>query len=169
MKRRYVPPTVYQKTSGYWIFFRLIARGLLHVDLATGAILKRKHNRTDYPLVPMRLEQCNGYYFVCGYYTTMRAKRRYRRKISVHRLVWMVANHRTTIPIGKDVAHKDHIPSHNWAGNLELQPSKYNRWNSTSFGPRYRKSEEALQAALSHLADSSADRAFKVVSQEEPF
>lgn len=57
-----------------------------------------------------------------------------KKKIALHRLVWLLANDRVAVPAEFDIHHIDQDTWNCRPENLELLPQSVNRFNRTSFG-----------------------------------
>lgn len=111
-KRKYKPAT------DQMFLDRLVA-GTLLVDTAAATVWSVRDGKAvqlrQYPL-----GRHANYRSVCCYQDG------HRKKVAVHRLVWMAANGRL-IPGGYDVDHIDHNTTNNAIDNLQLRPSGNNQ------------------------------------------
>lgn len=130
--------THYITARNYKIIFDRLELETLRVDIEAVKIEVLYHGRWREPHIHFDRE---GYQFVDVYLTFGKGakKQSLRKKCSIHRIMWMVANGEEKIPRGPrgelmDVSHEDHDKQHNHWRNLELRPSKKNRVNGSSFG-----------------------------------
>lgn len=126
----------------YWGFFYRIACGLLKVDTETATVYWRPSTKCEWKeRVPSFRTSPGmtdyGYWFIrISFVYFVRNRRKiYRRKIALHRLVWLVHNQRETIPLGCDIHHIDKDTHNNHHSNLTALDIPSNRKNDSSFTP----------------------------------
>jgi hypothetical protein len=111
----------------YAPIFRRIRDGTLKVDTKRARVYYRRSPRSPWRrMKPIfrhsgnRGEQNDhGYWFVSIGFTMPRSRRRHRRrKIALHRLVWLVDHNRETVPHGCDIHHINSNTDDNRAPNL---------------------------------------------------
>lgn len=106
------PPRKYGRIDDRGLL-RIIKSEGLACDKSDGTIYRvREDVRKEIPQLPDPRDR--GYFFVYVYHKGC------RRKIAVHRLVWMIVERRL-IPNGCDVHHRDTDKSNNAFENLEPQ------------------------------------------------
>lgn len=126
-KKKRVIPT----TKDYKIIFDRMEAGTIKVDVVEGKVCVKYKGKWIEPYISLDDEDLDkAYRFVTIYYKNR------RRKIAVHRLVWMVDNGEESIPEGYDVAHDDDDPGNNCNWNLDLEPNAFNRRNSSTFNSK---------------------------------
>lgn len=101
------------RRGDYSLFFDRIAEGTLRVDCTAGTveILCPQSKEWREPHIDVNE---HGYLFFRVY------KDGFRRKVAVHRLVWMVHNGRQDVPAGHEVHHEDLNQRNNSGTNLKL-------------------------------------------------
>lgn len=103
------PKRVYKRMTDRRIL-AMLRNGMLRVDLETGDIWSVVPGREPHLITPVP-DSKNKYLFVNVYYKGA------RKKIAVHRVVWM-KGHDRLVPAGCDIHHDDDNRNHNWLNNL---------------------------------------------------